>query len=128
MPDSSFEKYSPWVAGVINLIVSALGSYNAFFITPIAGLETPSIYVAIVGALAVTVFGFVLPQRAALILLGIFVLLFVPSIACYHQILSGAGATKLQLYFALFLYFFMYVVIFLVLAIIERFVIKYFST
>lgn len=123
----SFKKYSPWVAGAGNLILSGLSSYNSLFITPIAGLETPSIYVAIIGALAITIFGFVLSRRTALILLAIFVLLFVPAIAYYHQTLSGAGATNVQLYFALFLYFFMYVVIFFVLATIERFVIKHFS-
>jgi hypothetical protein len=115
------EKYSPWVAGAINLLLSGLGSYNALIITPVAGLETPSIYVAVVGALISSVLGFVLPHKAALILLAV---LFVPAIAAYHQLLSRSGATTFQLYFALGLYFFMYVVIFYLLAAAERFFVR----
>jgi len=123
----SFEKYSPWAAGVLNLVLSGVGSYDAIFIAPIAGLETPSFWVAILGALAFTVFAFVFPRSVVWTLLIIFVVLFVPAIAWYHQILSRAGATNAQLYVALFLYFFAYVTIFFVVANFERFVINYFS-
>lgn len=123
------EKKLPVALTLFNALVSGISSYKAWPLKVFAGLEVESIAIGVVAAAIGTILGLIkVVNRKLVPLLVILGLLFVLAVSTYSYILSRAGATPVQLYFALFLFFIIFLIFFYILTYLEKALARAFPT
>lgn len=115
------DKRVPVALTLFHSVLSGLGSYNSWPLKVFSGLETESSLIAIIAAAIGTLLGLLrVVKRKQIPLLIVLGLLFVLAILKYASILSQAGSTLGQIYFAMFLFFTLILIIFYILTYLER--------
>jgi hypothetical protein len=115
------DKRVPVALTLLHSVLSGVGSYNSWPLKVFSGLETESSLIAIIAAAIGTLLGLLrVVKRKQALLLIVLGLLFVMAILKYAAILSQAGSTLGQIYFAMFLFFTLILIFFYILAYLER--------
>lgn len=119
------DKKWPVALTLFHSLLSGLSSYKSWPLKVFSGLETESALIAIIAAAVGTVLGLSKAvKRKQFLLLIVFGLLFVLATLKYSSILSQAGSTPGQIYFAMLLFFVIILVFFYILTYLERQVAK----
>ncbi len=115
------DKKWPITLTLLHSLLSGISSYKSWPLKVFSGLETESSLIAIIAAAIGTNLGLLKAVKRTQIPLLIFLgLLFVLAILKYSSILSQAGSTPRQIYFAIFLLFVIIFIFFYILTYLER--------
>jgi predicted neutral ceramidase superfamily lipid hydrolase len=115
------DKKWPVALTLLHSLLSGISSYKSWPLKVFSGLEIESSLVAIIAAAIGTILGLLKVVKKKQIPLLIFLgLIFVLAILKYSSILSQAGSTPGQIYFAIFLLFIIILIFFYILTYLER--------
>jgi len=115
------DKKIPSALVLFNVLVSGLSSYTTWPLKSFVGLEIESVMISIVSAAIGTTLAHskVINRRLVPLLIACGIM-FTAAIATYSYLLAQPGATTVQIYFALFLFFALYLIFFYVFTYFER--------
>lgn len=122
------EKHLPFVLAIINGILSTIGNKTTLPVETISGFEGISLIIALFASLSGTLLGMLKMRKSRqLLFLLIAGILMIPASLEYNAIIALGGATKIELHFALFLYYYIFLAILFALTLFERWLAELFD-